>query len=268
MPLPNYGLLTGLLADHAPQPGGNPHYLLWLQGHQANYPVAINYESTRPGAAVPELQVQILDDMRRSGAAASALAGCIVNRSSFILASQDPSLPTLDYVRGGAIDMGQFKPLPRGRSALRNPFSTELIKAAEEAKRDPGAYVAVFGTGFPDQDDRQGQTVTDPRQAAFGLTGVDNVHMNQGSFLRVGTHRTGHFAENGPNQDGAVLFFFSDGRVQGFFSKFASQDAETDAFGNPFHSGAGLDDLKSIPADVLSAPTVAAIRQDRFSFGR
>jgi len=246
MPLLNYGLLTGVLTDHAPQHGGNPHYLLFIQARQVKYRVAVNLESTRAGVDPPELQVQVVEDLRRSGPAAKAFVGRITNRNAFVLAGQDPSLPALDYVRGRLLDMGRFKTLARGMGQQRNPFSSELLKAAEEAKKDRATFVAVFGSGYPDQDDRQGQQTADPRQASFGFNGIDNVHMNQGSFYRVGRHTTGHFAENGPNQDGAVLFFFGDGRVQGFFSKFVTQDSETDAFGNPVHTG--IDDLDKIPA--------------------
>jgi uncharacterized protein YukJ len=253
MPLPNYGLLTGFITDHAPQHGGNPHHLLFVQTRQLAYRVAVNFESTSTGAEPPELEVQVVDDLQQSSAAARAFVARIANRNAFVLAEQDASLPTLDFVRGAVVDMGRFELLARGTDPEKNPFRGELIKALEEAKKDRSAYVAVFGTGYPDQDDRKGQVVGDPRQASFGFTGVDNVHMNQGSFHRVGRHLTGHFAENGPNQDGALLFFFGDGRVQGFFSKFASQDVETDAFGNPVHTGIkSLDDPAKISATVRS----------------
>jgi uncharacterized protein YukJ len=251
MPLPNYGLLTGAVVDHAPQHGGNPHYLLFVQTQQLKYRVSVNLESTRVAYDPPALEVQIVDDLRRSSAAARTLVGHIANNKAFVLAEQDPSLPTLDYVRGGVVDMGRFETLARGAVPRRSRFSRELIKAAARAKQDAKAFVAVLGTGYPDQDDRRGQVMADPRQASFGFTGVDNVHMNQGSFHRVGRHLTGHFAENGPSQDGAVLFFFSDGTIQGFFAKFASQDVETDPFGNPVHTGiARLDDLEAIPAEI------------------
>jgi hypothetical protein len=77
MPLPNYGLLTGVLVDHAPQHGGNPHHLLFIQARQTKYRVAVNLEPTLAGADPPELQCQIVADRKQSSVAASALAARI-----------------------------------------------------------------------------------------------------------------------------------------------------------------------------------------------
>src|SRR5262249_1371997 len=62
-------------------------------------------------------------------------------------------------------------------------------------------------------------------------------------------------------QDGAVLFFFGDRSVVGFFVKFESQDTQTDEFGNPVHTGvAELDKLKANPtiSKLLSKQRPAA----------
>ena len=114
----------------------------------------------------------------------------------------------------------------------------KLAAAVTHAKNDSHSFVAVFGSGYAvPAENASSLTPSDPRNAAFGFSGIANVHMNQGSDYRVGRHLDSQYRENGPNQDGAVLFFLPDKTVQGFFCKFASQDIETDAFGNPTHTG-------------------------------
>jgi hypothetical protein len=124
----------------------------------------------------------------------------------------------------------------------------------------------VFGTGYPDQDDRitgRHQHIN-PLQDSFGFTGIDNVHMNQGSYNRVGGHADAHFHENGPDQDWAVLFFLPGGQVTGLFVKFGSQDNETDAYGNPLKTGvAELDAKGAIPPRVRKKLTRARIFRRR-----
>jgi hypothetical protein len=82
MPLPNYGLLTGQLVDFAPQSGGNPHYLLLVQAGQAQYRVSINHESTETpfDKRAPELQYQVIADLKRAGAKAKDLVRRITNQ--------------------------------------------------------------------------------------------------------------------------------------------------------------------------------------------
>ena len=241
MPLPNYGLLTGQLVDFAPQSGGNPHYVLLVQAGPAQYRVAINHESTVTpfDKRAPELEYQVIDDLKRAGAKAKDL-GAPHHKRKCIRDWQivNPSMPRLDYVHDGILDMSTFRRIPQGIDPAKNSFSKQLKKAALAAKGKEAAFVAVFGSGYTDANDRLGNP-SNPLTASFGFTGVENVHMNQGSFHFIRQHLNGQFAENGPNQDGAVLFFQSDGTVTGFFTKFVSQDNETDAFGNPTHTGVG-----------------------------
>jgi uncharacterized protein YukJ len=263
MPLKNYGLLTGKLIDHGPQHGGNPHYLLMIHAGVIPYSVALNVESTQAQGDHPSpLQYQVLDNL-----AGSKLAESITNKSSFVLRDADPSCPSLDFVHDGLLNMNAFKPIPPGAAAQKNPFYKSVVAAAAKAKVDVGAFVAVFGTGYPDQDDRPAGPGRNPLRAAAGFSGVDNVHMNQGSFYRVGTHTDPHFLENGPHQDGAVIFFFSDKTVVGFFAKFEYQDSQTNEFGNPTHTGVDkLDSLKAISSNVrrkLLKPRTAAAKAAR-----
>jgi uncharacterized protein YukJ len=247
MTLRNYGLLTGKVIDHGPQFGGNPHYVLMVQAGVIPYQVAFNVESTRPQGDMPAaLEYQIRDDL-----VGSKLTASIVNRNAFVLRDVDPSCPSLDFIRDGILDMDKFESLKPGLSQKRNPLYQRMTSAAVKAEADAGAFVAVFGTGFPDQDDRPAGRGRNPLRASSGFSGVDNVHMNQGSLFRVGHNVDPSSRENGTHQDGAVLFFFSDRTVVGFFVKFVSQNNHTDDLGNPVHTGiAQLDSLKAIPEKV------------------
>src|SRR6202166_3429572 len=272
MPLPNYGLLTGRVVEHGPAATGNPHYLLFVQAGGIKYHVSLNIETTRPGRgpSPATLQFQIVDDLRWSKLKnAKALANSLVNGNRFDLASENPGLLRLDYVRGGVISMDGFRALPgathRGQSG--NSFLTRLVDALTQAVKDKHAYVAVFGSGYTAAP---GGTLrySDPARSSMGFTGVENVHMNQGSLHQIGQHLTGHFDENGPDQDGALLVVTQDA-VQGFFAKFTSQDNETDANGNPVHTGVVALDQRvrkhkvSIPSNPYAhlAPVVARTRK-------
>jgi uncharacterized protein YukJ len=246
MRLPNYGLLTGSLVDHGPQQGGNPHYQLFVEADGIRYRAAINLESTVSAADVPpELEYQVIPDLKSSGkAGAAALAAQITNQKTF---SVNDGQPALDFVRGNILDMTAFTMLPRGTPPENNEFYQDLVEAAGKANNNGNAWVAVFGTGFPPNHSGNSNSPT-------AFTGVDNVHMNQGNYRLIGNQVSHFYRENAPNQDGAVLFFHEDGTVQGFFTKFHSQDTETDQFGNPVHTGViGLDDrdgLVAIPSEV------------------
>lgn len=253
MPLHNYGLLTGRLTDFANQAGGNPHYILTLQAGDITFRVAVNLESTLGDDEPPELQYQIVANLRKGNAKAKALAAAITNQSRFLLASQGSA--TLDFVHDGFLDMDAFQTIPRGASPEDNAYYSALVAAAESAKNDANSFVAVFGTGYSQSGSSSGST------SSFGFSGVDNVHMNQGSYFEVGTHIDAHYKENGPHQDGAVLFFHSDGTVQGFFSKFQSQDNQTDAHGNPLSTN--VDKLNATPAPMVKALTASFVRRKK-----
>jgi len=257
MPLADYGLLTGELKSRGDQHGGNPHYLLEIQAGSTLYRVAVNLESTLGDDAPPELQYQIIADLRKGNAKAKTLAAAIQNQQSFVLASEGG--PVLDFVRGGFLNMDAFVTIPRGTSPENNDYYSALVQAADQAIQDPDGYVAVFGTGYG------GTPAAGPARASFGFNGVDNVHMNQGSYQEIGSDLNQHYSENGPNQDGAVLFFFSNGTVQGFFSKFQSQDTETTADGNPVHTNVA--ELNAIPTHIARVLTAAVTRRKKRAAG-
>jgi uncharacterized protein YukJ len=254
MPLSNYGLLTGTLAAHGDQQGGNPHHLLTIQAGSSRYRVAVNLESTLGLGAPPELQYQIIPNLRKANAKTKTLAAKVQNQNRFVLADSEASL-RLDFVHDGVLDMTAFETIPRGTNPRKNTFYATFVAAAEKALAGPDTYVAVFGTGYG------GTSSFGPERASFGFTGVDNVHMNQGTYYEVGRHLDGHYWENGPRQDGAVLFFFSDGTVHGFFSKFQSQDPETDDAGKPVHTN--VPELNAVPTKIAKVLTAGVAKRQK-----
>jgi len=260
MPLRNYGLLTGYVSGFGPQGGGNPHHLLDVSADNLQYRIAINLgPSVRPTKS--DMQFQFVTDLQKAGAAAKALVSKIKNVSAFRVKETSANLPTLDFVHGNVINMKAFRPLPDG-SSNSSQFGKKITDLANAVSGKSDAFVAVFGTGYPDQDDRitgRHQQIN-PLQDSFGFTGIDNVHMNQGSYYRIGGHSDAHFHENGPDQDGAVFFFLPGGQVTGLFVKFSSQDNETDAYGNPLKTGvAELDAKGAIPPRVRKKLTRAPV---------
>ncbi len=216
MALKNYGVLIGKVVDHYPQPGGNPHYVIEVAAADSTYRVALNLESTQKGA--PQVLQYEIDDTfgAQAGAAANLVAslrGLAQTHLSgvFLLKGVSGNVPTLDYVRGGFTNPATFPALPIGANPEDNTFSDTFKRTAEQAKNTPDTRIAVFGTGYPDQGDRADNG--DPLNASFGFEGVDNVHMNQGNYLRIGRIRDTHYYENGPSQDGGVVFLTAEGRL-------------------------------------------------------
>ena len=58
--------------------------------------------------------------------------------------------------------------------------------------------------------------------------------MNQGALNLINGEP--HYVENGPSQDGGIIFLFATG-AKGFFVKFRSQTTSTDEKGNPTITG-------------------------------
>ncbi|MGO9834155.1 MAG: DUF2278 family protein [Polyangiaceae bacterium] len=248
-----YGLLMGKVVGSRPRRGSDPHWLLLVQPADPSHPVyrvAINLQTSGDSGA-SGIQYQVVDLGKTVGAA--SLVGALRKRKTtdyFVVAEDDPTVPRLDYVRGGSLlGLADFKNVVPG--AKGGPSALEAALTAAAATK--GATVAVFGTGSP-VDHRTGA------RRATGYQGIDNVHMNQGSYNAVGGDL--HYLENGPNQDGALIFFLG-AAVKGFFIKFSGQTLDTDPEGNPAHTGVKKLDAtpKKVRAAILKPPTPAQAPQ-------
>jgi uncharacterized protein YukJ len=240
MPLAGYGLLIGKITASRPQRRGNPHWLLLVQSGNLDHPayrVAVNLQTTE-GRKAPELQYQVAD-FKRSTPAASKLMKALTALAPtpyFLSSHSTPNLPHLDFVRGGFIDPNKFKDLP----ARSRDLQTRFKEAVAEARKS-GAMVAVFGTGYPIDTDKN-------RSVPTGFTGIENLHMNQGARNLI--RGEPHYRENTAGQDGGIIFLLDSG-TKGFFVKFRSQTTVTDLDGNP--ADTGIKELDKTPDDVRRA---------------
>ena len=254
MPLPAYGLLIGEITSSRPQTGGHPHWLLMVQASTPGHPpyrVAINLQSEDASAPL-DIEYQVIDIDKDGTKALKALAAKLraTKATPSFLVGED--LPTLDFVRGGLLDPSAFQQAKKKSDPLKSAFKAALQEAASVTSKDK-ALVAVFGTGYP-VDKKTGLS------PSTGYTGVDNIHMNQGAFNKVGA--PAYYLENGANQDGGLIFLLPSG-AKAFFVKFASQTVDTDASGNPVPTGVPeIDAVKPAVRDKIfkAAPVVAAQR--------
>ena len=249
MPLPDYGLLVGSIDSFSPQVGGNPHYQLEIRSASSLYRVAVNVESTEGSGVASELLVQIIKNFGANGNAKIIVDGCTSSvDKGFAVLDMDSDL-RLDFVHGGIVDMTQFN-----TAEAIGPIDQELQQIAQTVQANKG-WVAAFGTGFPPNGSNGSGNA---QHQSSGFQGVDNIHMNQGSFQYVGDPASqAHYKENGPKQDGGLLFF--DGTsITAFFSKFSSQDDETNASGLPIHTGV-QPPPQSVEEAAAGAPTVKFI---------
>lgn len=241
MPLRGYGLLIGKVVGSRPPRGNEPHWALFVQPGDPKHPhyrVGVNFQKTQRGDEI-QSQYQIVKFSGRG--AAGTLIGAIRALGipdAFLTADSTPGLPRLDFVRGGILNARKFIDLKAGDTRLMKAFSVALKDATK-----PGSdtLVAVFGTGYP-SDDKSGRAVP------TGYTGVDNVHMNQGSLNHV--DHPPHYRENGPGQDGGIIFLTKTTAI-GFFIKFPIQQIDTRDDGHP--AVTGIPELDDLPPAIRRA---------------
>lgn len=249
MPLPAYGLLIGVPTASRPQSGGHPHWLVMVKPKLENHPpyrVAVNLESTEPGAP-PEIEYQVIDVGTDGTDALKALVASLRGFGALDSFQTGGETPSLDFVRGKLLDPTKFL---KDAGALKSAFQ-EALDAAIAADEAGGGLVAVFGTGYPIKPGTS-------RSPSTGYTGVDNIHMNQGAPNRVGAGA--HYRENGPNQDGGLIFLGPDS-AKAFFVKFQTQSLDTDPSGNPrptAHPEAIDQHLPTVMATLRADPGVRA----------
>lgn len=260
MSLHAYGLLIGKITGFQKPQGRKPHWLLMVQPanpHHPPYRVALNVPMTQPDDH-SEIEYQIVDlkpDHRliRTLQKYKTKDGR-PGTQSFLLASENSSLPQLSYENGDVLkprgfpSEAKYQPKVGKRGPAQN--LKPLLDALENAAT-ANALVAVFGTGSP-MDHRTGTSL------ATGFTGIDNVHMNQGSFNR--TNGTLHYFENGRGQDGGLIVLSSNGGT-GLFIKFRSQTIHTDDRGHPTLTG--IEEIDRVSPEIRKAIMPSIPREPR-----
>jgi uncharacterized protein YukJ len=248
MPLPAYGLLVGKITGSRPTNPGHAHWLLMVQPDAPGHPpyrVAVNLEA----AGRQDLESQVIAVEADGSPALKALVTELRRRGATLSFLTGPGLPALDFVRGGLIDPADFPSAPAGETP-----ETAFEATLGEAMETKGALLAVFGSGYPIKAGSHGSPST-------GYTGVENIHMNQGTLNKTGSPAP--YRENGPDQDGGLIFLLPD-RAMAFFVKFKSQSVETDRNGNPLTTGIAEIDaaVPQVKALLAAHPAVTAALEE------
>ena len=147
------------------------------------YHVALNVLSTAPRGDEPAcLQFQVRDDL--AGSWRSWQRASLITATSFC-AIRTHRTRAWTICATASSNMAKFT-LPAARTGPQSLPVAACRHPAAKAKGNAKAFVAVFGTGYPDQ----GRPPPGPQPESVarrrGILGIDNVHMNQGNRYRVG----------------------------------------------------------------------------------
>lgn len=238
MPLPNYGVLKGRVADFRPEVRGEtPHFQILLDAGEP-FRVSVSVRSGSSGAAADLLHL-IDADFRHP-----VLPALLALPDGFASLPRRPGDFALDYVRGALFDPRGLRPLPASRSGPENDLTDALARLARAASADRQIRLYAFG-------DRWGPEPGQPDDI-FDFdpgNGLHDLHMNQGN-------RDRHAPDNGTWQDGALLAHLpSDDRWVAIFLAFQSQIWQTDE-----GTGAAIDAPRDRPGD---RPAGASRRRGR-----
>jgi uncharacterized protein YukJ len=124
----------------------------------------------------------------------------------------------LDYVREMVgsemmVNRADMSLLPEPTQNPQDQLKNAVISLLNEAVKDPDGAIYAFGSSFSDSD---------------GVTGVHNIHMNQGN-------PPGQFeSDNGVWQDGAVFVALPASNAwKAIFIAFQTESWQTDSQGDP-----------------------------------
>ena len=222
MPLKNYGVLVGRVADRKIEAGDNsPHYQVQVVGGGNHYRIAVNVRSAQ---SPPDL-LYIADEAFRH----PLLPMLDALPDGFTVAPSGPGGVALDYIRGNLFERSAMRSLPSTAPGPDNDLSDKIDHFVTRAISDPTARIFAFG-------ERWGPEPTTPDKV-FGFSpgnGIHDIHMNQGN--------SGTFSrDNGVWQDGGVLLRFPEqDQWVAIFLAFQSQAWHTDdATGNPIGDPGG-----------------------------
>lgn len=128
----------------------------------------------------------------------------------------DPGGAALDYIRDNIAQPWEFVPLPLAAAGPDNDLNEKLDAYVQRAMADESAMIYAFGATWGPEPDKADKY--------FGFLpgrGVHDIHMNQGN-------PPGPFAgDNGPRQDGALVFEFAGSWVA-VLLKFQTQAWHSD----------------------------------------
>lgn len=204
MPLEDYGVLKGRPLRRRFADDRHDHYRLYMKDGREQYQVVINVHSQ---IDPPDLEYCLDPDFRHP--ITQKLRPLFPGFTPLRTHSQGLAL---DYIRSRLLQPSQFRSLPYTVPGPDNDLNEKIDRYVQLAIQDDRALVYVFGEWYHNP----------PRWNDDPTVGMHNVHMNQGNSRRFQR-------DDGPWQDGAVLFHFpGDRRWIALFLKFQSQSWETD----------------------------------------
>jgi uncharacterized protein YukJ len=225
MPLKDYGVLVGRVADRRIEAGNDsPHYQVHVVAGGIAYRIAVNVRSAQ---SPPDL-LYIADEAFKH----PLLPILDALSDGFNGVPSGPGGVALDYIRGNLFDRNAMRTLPSVSPGPDNDLSDKIDHFLTRAINDPTARIFAFG-------ERWGPEQTTPDKV-FGFSpgnGIHDIHMNQGN--------SGSFSrDNGVWQDGGVLLRFPEqDQWVAIFLAFQSQAWHTDdATGDPIGDPGGGSD--------------------------
>ena len=215
MPIANYSVLKG-----DPQSGG---VVFGQGGKTAHYRIHLNVES---GSAEADVNIQssdgsevlyvIYDPFTPPNVGSLDQLPLAINPLD-----RAPGTLALDYVRKTVtglmmVNRADMTLLPKPDNNSSDQLKNAVIVLLNEAVADPNGTIYAFGSSFADSG---------------GVTGVHNIHMNQGN-------PPGQFeADNGIWQDGAIFLNLPASNTwKAIFIAFQTESWHTDDQGDPLTS--------------------------------
>jgi len=236
MPIKNYGVLKGKIAERKRATAESEHFQILLNRGNDPHRIAINTKSSEEPSQVLYFAT---NDFRHE------------ITDALIRANLEPGFTDLDSVQGGIaldfirrnlLDVEQMVPLPSHTPAANDDLNDQLDFFVQQAMNDDTAVLYAFGQHWVDTNkpDRYFAEINPSK-------GIHDIHMNQGN------PKGKYYKDNGIWQDGCLLFHFpSKNRWAAVFTAFQSQSFSTDENGNPIPPNPNLGSAVCIIAALVN----------------
>lgn len=249
MPLKSYSVLKGRPINNRLATGASPHYQMLVSQNGTLHRVAVNVRS-QDGSEVEFLvhsrfQHPITDRIRALDEGLHRAPG-------------GPDGIALDFIRSNLMQPWAMKPLPLSAAGPDNDLNEKIDACVQRAMADEDAWLYAFGEVWGPEEDKADRY--------FGFKpgrGIHDIHMNQGNPPGK------YAADNGPYQDGALIFEFpKQNQWVAVFLKFQMQtwhSDDTDAHPEPTPAPPDGDKIPPIDAPDGLVRIVGALVNDTAS---
>jgi uncharacterized protein YukJ len=200
-----YGVLSGIVSGHL-RDADDDHYQILVNADETIYRIAVNvHSSLKPPDLLFQSMSLLPDELAKQLQELSPGFKKLANK---------PGGLAQDFVRGGLVNVSQFKVVPGDVPGADNDLKDTLESAVLAAIAAPGAVVYAFGSEWGPE------TKKDQYFKFVPGKGVHDIHMNQGNDK-------GHASEDGVYRDGCLIFSYPEGKWKAFFMAFQSQTFDT-----------------------------------------